>query len=206
MSYTANEVKSGIFITLSIGLLLTLTVMIGKFSATDTNTYHLRFSYISGLENNAPVYFSGHKVGKVDKIAVIPDHEKRISITIRIAKNINLHENSAAFIDTLGIMGEKFIELNPGTIDKPLLPDGGIIEGTAPVPMYLLIQKMNLLADRSEVLTDSLNTLAENINEILAGHDEDVGNMIANFRETSENVREMSEELKKHPWRLLRKR
>jgi phospholipid/cholesterol/gamma-HCH transport system substrate-binding protein len=205
MAYTSSEVKSGIFITCSIALLLGLTFMVGKFALAESNTYRIRFGYISGLENNAPVYVAGHKVGKVDEINIVSDSEKSILVSIQMPRNLSLHEDAEAFIDTLGMMGEKFIELAPGSLKSPLLKPGATIEGTAPIPMYRLIQKMNLLADRSDELTVSLNALSGNLNKLISGRDKEVGTIMTNFQEMSENLKEMSREVKFHPWRLIRK-
>ncbi|OGW82264.1 MAG: hypothetical protein A3G33_11165 [Omnitrophica bacterium RIFCSPLOWO2_12_FULL_44_17] len=207
MPYTSNEVKSGIFVTCSIALLFGLILVVGKFALAKNiyYTYRLRFEYVSGLEKNSPVYAAGHKVGKVDEIAMVADNQKWILVTVRLPQNVLLHEDCAAFIDTLGLMGEKFIELNPGTLKSPVLKPESIIDGTAPIAMHQMVQKMNLLAGRVDELTVSLNVMASHINTLLEGHVKEIGTMFANFEQTSANLRDLSENLKWHPWRLLRK-
>ncbi len=205
MSYTSNEVKSGIFITGSFAVLLVLTFIIGHFSTGATHVYYLRFGYISGLEKNAPVYVAGREMGKVDAITIEPDKERLVLVTISVPQHVILHEDCTAFIDTLGMMGEKFVEISPGTNKAPALKPEATVEGTDPIPMHLLIQKMNLLASRVDELTVSLNPLVANLHSMLNGNQEDISKMISNFEQTSANLRDMTGELKSHPWRLLRK-
>jgi phospholipid/cholesterol/gamma-HCH transport system substrate-binding protein len=205
MAYSSAEVKSGFLITFSLVLLLGLTFIVGNFMGGKTQTFQVQFGYVSGLEKNAPVYYAGHEIGKVDKIEVKPDEKKTILVTIRIPQSIRLREGTLSFIDTLGLMGEKFIELTPGDPECDYLAKGAVIEGTDPLPMHVLIRKMDLLADRMDEMTQSLNPMMKQMNGMMVGHQEELAKMIANFHETSANVRDMTRDLKYRPWRLVRK-
>lgn len=205
MAYSSAEVKSGFFITASLAVLLTLTFTVGKFTSGKTKVQEIQFAYVSGLADNAPVYFGGREIGKVDKVAVHSDQDRPVLVTLRIPVGIRLHEGTQAFVDTLGLMGEKFVELSPGPVNSPFLAEGAVIQGTDPVPMYLLVRKMNTLADRMDTMTESLNPMMGRLNTLLAGHQEEISKTIANFHEISANLRDMTAELKTHPWKLVRK-
>lgn len=203
--YSSSEVKSGVFISVTLILLLALTFVVGQFSSGKKETYQIRFSYISGLEANAPVYYSGHEAGKVERIDITAGHPRPVVVTVSLPDGLALHGNTEVHIDTLGLMGEKFVELTPGTPDVPVLAPGSVIEGTDPIPMYLLIEKMNLLADRMDELTVALNPMMEKLDHIVAGGEEDIAKIIVNLEQTSANVRDMTNDLKFRPWRLVRK-
>ncbi|MDD5217683.1 MAG: MlaD family protein [Candidatus Omnitrophica bacterium] len=205
MAYSGTEVKSGILITAAIVLLLVLTFIVGDFMTGTTKPYEVRFGYINGLQVDAPVYFSGHEVGKVDKIEIREGEELPVYLKISVRDTIQLREDTEAFIDTLGLMGEKFLELSHGSVDTPVLKPGALITGTDPIPMYLLIQKMNLLADRMDEMTVALNPLVERVDTMFAGHEEDIAKIITNFSMISSNLRDMTQDLKHRPWRLVRK-
>lgn len=205
MAYSQAEVKSGFLITASLVVLFMLTFVVGRFVGGSTRELQVRFGYISGLEKNAPVHFSGHEVGKVDKIEITRGQEKSVLVTLRISDKVDVREDSQCMVDTLGLLGEKFLEISPGTLDSPILKPGGILIGTDPIPMHLLIRKMNLLADRMDEMTVSLNPLVKRMDTLLAGNEEEIAKMISNLNETSANLRDMTHELKFHPWRLLRK-
>ncbi|HXV28660.1 MAG TPA: MlaD family protein [bacterium] len=205
MTYSAQEVKAGSLVTLSLLLLLGLTFIVGNFMGGKTQTWQIRFGYISGLKKDAPVYFAGHEVGKVDRIEIVKGEERPVYVTVRITDEVRLRENSEAYVDTLGLMGEKFVELTPGSNSASFLEKGRQIQGTDPIPMYLLVQQMNLLATRMDEMTENLNPMFEQMNSMMKGHDEELAKMIANFHETSANIRDMTHNLKFHPWRLVRK-
>jgi len=204
-NYSSSEVKSGILVTTALVLLFGLTFIVGRYTSGAKHDYKVRFGYVSGLEVNAPVYYAGHEVGKVGGIEVLSGEEKPILVTVTIRENIRLKTDSNAFIDTLGMMGEKFVELSPGKAKSPVIQSGSVIEGTDPIPMYVLIQKMNLLADRMDELTTSMNPIMETMDDVLTGNKEEIAKTIANLHETSANVRDMTHDLKFRPWRLVRK-
>jgi len=229
-AYSSAEVKSGVFITLSILLLLGLLVIVGRFMSGETHTYQVRFGYISGLEEKAPVYYAGREAGKVTKIAIFSGEERPVLVTVAIASHVKLRDDSQAYVDTLGLMGEKFVELTPGSGAAGFRENTEVVEGTDPIPMHLIVRKMNLLADRMDELTTSLNPLVNRMDHIMAEHGDEMGGLIDNLNsatgtvdglltdkrseladaisklnETATNVRDMTEDLKTHPWRLLRK-
>ncbi len=205
MAYSGAEVKSGIFVTIALALLLGLTVIVGRYTTAETRTWPIEFGYISGLEKNAPVRYGGHEVGKVQSIEVRPLDAYPILVTVEMKADLDLKEGSEAFIDTLGMMGEKYVEIKPGDPGKPVLGAGKILTGTDPIPMYLLVQKMNLMADRMEELTQSLNPLMEEMNGLMVEHKEEIARILGNLDQTSANIRDMTHDLKFRPWRLVRK-
>ncbi|HTL47472.1 MAG TPA: MlaD family protein [Verrucomicrobiae bacterium] len=205
MKYSAAEVKSGILITLSLVLFLALTFVVGGTMTGKTREWKVRFGYISGLELNAPVYFAGKEVGKVTDIEILSGDVRPVVLTAKISDKIILRKDTQGFIDTLGLMGEKFLELSPGTAGQPELTGGEAIPGLDPIPMHVMIRKMNMLADLMEELTRELNPMLKDMNGMLSGHQEEIAKTIANAQEISANIRDMTQDLKYHPWRLVRK-
>ena len=110
-----------------------------------------------------------------------------------------------AYIDTLGMMGEKFVEISVGSKDASALEAGKVIVGVAPIAMHVMIRKMNNLADEVAQMTESLNPLLKTTNEIVGGNKEEIAKSIANLHEVTANLRDMTADLKLHPWRMVRK-
>ena len=205
MKYSSAEVKSGILITLSLVLFLVLTFVVGGTMAPDSREWKVRFGYIAGLEKNAPIYYAGKEVGKVTSIDILPGDLRPVVLTAKVDSSIILRKDSQGFVDTLGLMGEKFLEITPGTAEAPQLTEGESIEGVDPVPMHVMVRKMNMLADLMEELTRELNPMMKQVGGLLSGHEEEIAKTIANLHETSANIRDMTHDLKFRPWRLVRK-
>lgn len=198
MDFSRSEVKSGILVVVSFVLLTALTFKVSDFQALgETQEYKIHFNFISGLEKNAPVHFAGHSVGTVKSIQ-IQDADPTVEVVISIDKATPLRTDSEVFVDTLGLLGEKFISLTPGDSSAPKLEPGGALRGNEPMPIHELIGQMN-------ALTANLIPISEKGNRLLEGHEKDLEAILVNLNAVSENLKEMTHDLKLHPWKLLRK-
>lgn len=198
MEFSRSEIKSGLLVVVCFVLLTILTFKVGDFQALgQTQEYKIHFNFISGLEKNAPVHFAGHSVGTVQSIA-IHDGNPAVEVTISVDKGTPLRTDSQVFVDTLGLLGEKFIALMPGTPSAPKLEAGGVLQGTEPMPLHQLIRQM-------DQLTANLIPITDKANRLLEGHEKELESILVNLNEASQNLKEMTQDLKLHPWKLLRK-
>lgn len=204
-AYSSSEIKSGFFVLVTIALLLVLTFVVGGYFKKGANEWKVQFGYLSGLSDSAPVYYAGREVGKVDGIQILPGDVRPVLVTIKVSKDAYVRKDSVAYIDTLGMMGEKFIEISVGSKDAPPMETGTVIEGEDPIAMHVLIRKMNNLADEVAQMTESLNPLLKTTNELVGGNKEEISKSIGNLHEVTANLRDMTADLKLHPWRLVRK-
>lgn len=204
-AYSSSEVKSGLFISVALVLLVGLTFWVGGFMSGETKNYQIQFGYIGGLTHNASVYFAGVEVGKVDAIEVIKGDERPVIVTVSVLEEIEIKVDSNAVVDVLGMMGEPIISISAGSEEAPLLQTGTVLRGEDPIPVYQMIGKMNKLADRMDEMTESLMPLIKQVTSYTTGHKEEIAKIIANIHETSANVRDLTHDLKFRPWRLVRK-
>ncbi len=162
------------------------------------------FNYIGGLAKNAPVHFAGHAVGKVTKIVFLPDGDYRIAVTVNLDKSVVLKKDSQAYIDALGFMGEKFVDLTPGA--RAAAPLGNEpLKGTDPIAMLDMLKKGNQILDEFQKTSDSIEHLVGDMNKIVGDNHSHLDGIFKNLNDTSQNLKEMTQDLKKHPWKLLRK-
>ncbi len=94
----------------------------GRTGRADVNGYDLvaRFDKADGLGIGGDVRLSGVKVGRVTGQKL--DDRYRAVITMRVAGQVALPEDSAALIQTDGLLGAKYIALQPGADDANLTP------------------------------------------------------------------------------------
>ncbi len=76
------------------------------------------FTKIDGIKEGADVRVSGIKAGTVTKMSL--DDKYRAVLTLDLDNNIKLPVDSAALVTSSGLLGEKFISLEPGGDDKML--------------------------------------------------------------------------------------
>lgn len=79
-----------------------------------------RFKRADGIAIGSNVRLSGVNVGKVVEQRLGPDY--RAQLSLRIAPNVKLTADTAAAIQTDGLLGPKYIELKPGGDDAVLQP------------------------------------------------------------------------------------
>ena len=77
--------------------------------------YQLKAIYqsVDGVSVGTDVMLTGIKVGEVTKLGYVPDGH-RASLTMRIEGNIKLPTDSVAMIISSGMLGGKYIKLEPG--------------------------------------------------------------------------------------------
>lgn len=198
MDFSRSEVKTGVLAVTCFALLVGLTFKVSDFRALGKNhDYKIHFNFISGLEKNAPVHFAGHSVGTVKSIQ-IHDGNPAVEVTIQVDQATPIRKDSQVYVDTLGLLGEKFISVTPGSPTAERLEPGGVLRGEEPMPLHLLINQMNQL-------TTQLIPITEKTNHLLQGHEDDLATIIENLNAASENLKDMTHDLKLHPWKLLKK-
>jgi len=139
--YTVETVV-GIFVVLGLILIGYMTLKLGHVSLLGDDNYSLiaHFNSVSGLRVGNPVEILGIQVGKVDTITMDQKNQKAI-VEIKIKKGINIYDDAIASIKTEGLIGDKYISIDPGGAGSLLGPRGTIIETQSPVDIIELISK-----------------------------------------------------------------
>lgn len=86
------------------------------------------FSNITGIGLGSDVRIGGIKVGVVEKLALDPQSYQAVA-SLRIDKNIALPKDSSAAVQSAGLLGDKFVAIEPGGDDNNL-KDGDAITFT----------------------------------------------------------------------------
>jgi phospholipid/cholesterol/gamma-HCH transport system substrate-binding protein len=101
---------------------------------TFKNRYYILFGSVSGLRAGNPVQLNGVDVGAVQEVVLPEDPAKRF---IRVWISVDRHyaervrEDTRARIKTLGLLGDKYVEISSGSEAFPQVPDGGRIQAAA---------------------------------------------------------------------------
>lgn len=86
------------------------------------------FESIDGITTGADVRMSGIKIGSVVNQTLNPESYEAV-VTMTIAPDVKLPLDSSAKVTSDGLLGSKFIALEPGG-DEQMLAEGGLIEHT----------------------------------------------------------------------------
>jgi phospholipid/cholesterol/gamma-HCH transport system substrate-binding protein len=126
--------------------------------------YETRFDSASGLVAGNPVRLNGVTVGNVIEVILSPDPADR---TVRVVYDVDrraaprLRKGTRAAIKTIGLLGDKYIELEGGTAEEPEVEIGGMIPPAPGAGIEKLLEGGgDLIADLSGIARSLKNILA----------------------------------------------
>ncbi len=167
MSRETQAVKVGLLVIFAAIALAVGVFLIGEESNLfrRKNTYRVYLPNAEGLQAGNIVQLSGVKVGSVDGVLLArepgqPDLEVHLSIDRRYAQRIR--QNSEASIRTLGLLGDKYLELTAGAAEAPLIPDGGEIPAAEASGVDQLVESGGDIAQH-------IISISKSLSQILAG-------------------------------------
>lgn len=204
MKKYANEFKVGLFFVLCLVGLFYLLFSTGKLDI-NKKVYHIYvvFDEIAGLAKKAPVMLNGFEVGKVDGIRISYDENKtRMVLKILLEGDVKIRENAVVSIKTLGLMGEKYIQIASNTGENFIAP-GTMLEGKPYQDLDVLMEEAQTIALNVEELATDLKALVKNLNLNIDTNKDSINQIIKNLEVTSKNFEEFSADIKRNPWKLI---
>lgn len=163
MRKKGSEIWIGMFVVIGIFLLVLLTLKIERFQFGKEAGYLLNvyFSSAPGLDRNSPVRVAGVHVGNVEKIVLA---EGRAKVSFRLPLNVPLYKDAKAFIKSEGFLGEKYIEISPGTSTSLKVEPNGVIEqGASPVDVEQFLSTVGDLKDEIKEVTKPLADVLKSV-------------------------------------------
>lgn len=143
----------------SVVLIVAFSFLIFSYSSAnvgDVDGYPVTadFTGTGGLNIGDSVQISGVKIGSVAKIELNPD-SYQARVTMEIANNIKLPDDTAALISSESLLGGKYLELQPGASEEFLGKDGHIEYTQAPQNLEQLLGKFIFSMDSSKKSSES---------------------------------------------------
>lgn len=130
--------------------------------------FFVMFNNVQGLNEGSAVSVAGFTIGKVTRISLPEDiTEGLVRIDLAVARS-NLRYvrvDSRARIKTIGLLGDKYIDLSPGTPKAAELAPGSEIEAVQPPNFDAMLSQGESVADNLVFLTTSMRTILDKINK-----------------------------------------
>lgn len=192
------ELKVGLFVGIGILIFFIIVFSIGdvKFIKTGYRIY-ATFSFVNGITESAPVRLAGVDVGYIENINIYYDEQQsrtKVRLTAFIDSNkIKIEKDARASINTLGLLGEKYLEIFPGTIESGIMKDRDMLKGHDPVVMENLTETMSELAQSANIVMGRLRDGEGTIGKLLVEE------------KIYEDLEAFVADIKAHPWKLLKK-
>jgi len=133
-------------------------------------TYTTHFKFAGGLDPGSVVRFAGRKVGTVQEVDLDPQDSTQVLVRLRVAARTPVRTNSTARISSLGLLGDNYVEVSPGTKQAPRLPPGSDISSLEIVQIADVINNANQLVLNANQLVGTLGgqiqTVVDNVNQL----------------------------------------
>jgi len=189
------ELKVGVFILIGIAILFIIVFSIGDINLSKSG-YKVKvlFNFASGIGPSAPIRLAGVGVGQVQGIHIIhdsKDDKTKAELIAWINDNTKIEEDAVVTINTLGLLGEKYLEIIPGTPGSTAVKPNGTLIGKDPVPMEKITENLAALSDSVRTIVDKIKNGEGTIGKLLT--DDAIYNNLECF----------TADIKKHPWKLL---
>ncbi|MFP4396485.1 MAG: MlaD family protein [Desulfonatronovibrio sp.] len=180
------EVKVGMFVFIAIILLAYMTTQItrGRMLSSDMYTVFVQFENVSGLKTESPVEIAGIDIGMVRDIS-LDNNQARVALAIR--PDVQIYGDAKATIRTRGVLGDKFVEISPGSPRTEKLQDQDRIDrSTQPTDLDQLMTRVGDIADDLRIVSTS-------VANVFGGPEGETGmrEIFTNFREAADQLNQL---------------
>jgi len=164
----SHELKVGALIAVGLVIALITIFSVGERQGLLKQRYFLkaRFDDAGGLQKGAPVRVAGFQVGVVNSIDLVEtDANPRVEVQLRIEKvwQKKIRQGSVARISSLGLLGDKLIEIVPTGLNNPVLSDNDQLLTKEVMPPEEILATVAEISDTLRSTTQSLNVIVKKI-------------------------------------------
>ncbi len=208
MTTTAKIGAFFVAVLVALGILILKIEDIHFGKKARTNAADAHFKDVAGLDDKSAVRIAGVRVGKVDGISLRPDGTAIVHLALD--PGVELREGASAQVRSLGLLGDKYVELQPGAQGAPRLPQGALLEGSSAAGFEDLTKMATDIGkdlkelssalagslggkqgeDKLNRIVDNIGALAEALREMVEQNRGNIDTTLTNLKEFSTQMRE----------------
>ncbi len=211
----SREFKVGILVVGAIVAAIGFIAVLKGIGIGPRASYRLKvgYNFAGGLTVGSPVRVSGVKVGKVRSVEFVGEdpsipYHVIVSVDIDAKARPSVRKNSKFLINMAGIIGERYLEITPGSKDSESWEPGTLVPGVDPPRLDQLISQgyavMGEVLDIVEKNRPRIERMIAAIDAFLGSFDEeqmkDVSQLIGNLsnlvKVLNQHVPDMMKDLK----------
>jgi len=206
------EVKVGALILVSMVILGAFILVMGGLSFEKTYTVYVDFDNPGGLQSGAAVRIAGVKVGSVKALEfqggkIDPKTGRRVLVRAQVAIEQKvkdaIHDDADFYVTTQGVLGEQFMAIEPGSVERPIPQEGASVKGIDPPRIDLFLAKAYELLDvtvngiknnRETLSAIATNTasLLKGLNVLITENKDRIDRIVANVEEMTVEAKQLT--------------
>lgn len=166
-----RQVRVGAVIIVALLLLLYAIFQVGKVMNVfaDRYTLYTLVESASGLQEGSPVHLAGQRVGQIDEIRFLPPTQRpgganllmALSVDEKVAQQIR--RDSRATILSLGLLGDRYVNIEPGTPRTSVLMPGDTLASAGSAGIDELLAQGGTALDSVMLLVNDLRVVTAGI-------------------------------------------
>lgn len=162
----AQKTKTGLFVLVSLLLLLALIFVISKQKKlfADTFLVKVQFKNIAGTKEGNFVRFAGINIGTVETIQIINDSTVQLELNIEKTVQPYIKSDAVASIGSDGLMGDKLILISAGNSGSAPVKNGSVLLGNNPLNVDKVLNNLAKVTDNAIAITDGLAIIVAKVN------------------------------------------
>lgn len=160
-----SKMKVGLVLTIAL-LILVLAVF---FAANIQNIFtqkvelKIQFTDVMGLRKGAPVWILGIEEGSVKSIKLDPVYGVIVTVSINRRSLEFVNKQSQATIMTMGLLGDKYIELSAGPPDGKSIRPGEMIKGSAETGLKSVMETVGVAIEKMGQFIERMDNLVTRV-------------------------------------------
>jgi phospholipid/cholesterol/gamma-HCH transport system substrate-binding protein len=170
-NFGSRQVRVVVLGVIGILLLLYGSYRVGKVFDVFSSRYEVSMLVPSvlGLREGAPVTLAGQRIGQVKEITFLPVGEKtgenNLRVTVALAREVSdqIRSDSRAFLRTQGLLGDKFVDIAPGSPGAHILTEGDTILAGESMDMEQFLAQAATALDEANLIVGELHNITEGI-------------------------------------------
>jgi phospholipid/cholesterol/gamma-HCH transport system substrate-binding protein len=211
---TAAKVGAFFLVVLVLAGLLIWKIEDLRIGKVVGKTVSVQFDDVAGLKEKSDVRMAGVLVGKVAKIRLVGG---KALVDIELTRDVELRNGASASIQSLGMLGDKYVELIPGAVGAPALAEGTTLKGETPVSFDQITRlardievdirdiTSNLKSslggalgeERLTGIVENVLVLSQELRKLLESNRANIDSTTANFREFSTQMTQLVDRIDK---------
>jgi phospholipid/cholesterol/gamma-HCH transport system substrate-binding protein len=159
------ETVVGIFVVASLAALLVMVLIIAQQERLWEEHVEFKavFKNIGGLKEGSEVRLAGVTVGNVRKIIIDPQGQIIVTFEVVGKYRSQIRDDSRATIGFQGLLGDKSLDLTPGSPDKPEIAAKGQVTSVEPFDITEIFAKATPSLENVQKLLNNLANLSETL-------------------------------------------
>jgi phospholipid/cholesterol/gamma-HCH transport system substrate-binding protein len=163
-----RRLRVGVFTAGLLAVLAVVVLMLGRKQGLFVRhvQYLARFEHVGGLVPGAAVWLNGVVVGSVDDVELPTDPKQRqinVAFQIRARLARRIRSDSTVRIRTLGLLGDRYLEISSGSPSKPELPPGSVIPSVEPTDVAQVLSQGGDAMTNVLAISSSLRRILERV-------------------------------------------